>query len=129
MLLCYLAHNGKKSTTEISQKWDFYEKKILVTFYCCFFRFFFKNCQKVKVTNLTKNCQNYQNFLETCFLRSLDTIWQIFHHSIIFMSFCDMENRGHKIEIWGKKKFFNHTFYCWKIWEITVVDFFPFWAK
>ena len=74
MLLCYLAQNGKKSTTEISQKWDFYEKKILVTFYCCFFRFVFKNCQKVKVTNLTKNGQNYQIFLETCFLRSLDTI-------------------------------------------------------
>ena len=51
-----------------------FEKNILVTFYCCFFRFFSKNCQKVKVTNLTKNGQNYQSLLETCVLRSLDTI-------------------------------------------------------
>jgi hypothetical protein len=50
-------------------------KKILVTFYCCFFRFFSINCQKVKVTNLTTNGQNYQILLETCFLSSLDTIW------------------------------------------------------
>ena len=76
-------------------------KKFLVTFYCCFFRFFSKNCQKVKVTNLTKNDQNYQILLETCFLISLDTIWWIFYHSIINMSFCDMRNREHKIEIWA----------------------------
>ena len=74
MLLCYLAQNGKESTTEIFQKWDFYEKKFWSLFTAVFFDFFPKNCQKVKVTNLTKNDQNYQILLETCFLRSLDTI-------------------------------------------------------
>ena len=78
MLLCYLAQNGKKFTTEISPKWDFYKKQILVTFYCCFFRFFSKNCQKVKVTNLTKNGQNYQIMLETCFLN-----FEVFRHHLI----------------------------------------------
>ena len=53
---------------------DFLEKQILVTFYCCFVLFFSKNCQKVKVTYLTKNGQNYQIMLKTCFLRSLETI-------------------------------------------------------
>ena len=43
----------------------FFEKNNLVTFYCCFFRFFPKNCQKVKGTNLTKNGQNYHILLET----------------------------------------------------------------
>ena len=96
----------------------FFMKKIWVTFYCCFFfRFFSKNCQKVKVTNLTKNGQNYQFFLEICFLSSLDTIWWIFYHGFVFMSFCDMRNRRHKIEIWAKKFFFNHTFYCWKMFS------------
>ena len=61
------------------RNWDFPKmgflwKNILVIFYCCFFRFLSKHCQKVKVTNLTKNCQNYQILFETCFLRSLDTI-------------------------------------------------------
>ena len=72
----YLAQNGKKI-----HNWDFPQmgfllKKILVTFYCCFFSMFFsKIVKKVKVTNLTKNGQNYQILLETCFLRYLDTIW------------------------------------------------------
>ena len=52
----------------------FFEKKILVTFYCCFFRFFFKNCQKGKVNCFAGNGRNHQILLETCFLRSLDTI-------------------------------------------------------
>ena len=74
MLLCYLTQNGKESTTEIFPKWDFYEKKFWSLFTAVFFDFFSKNCQKVKVTNLAKNDQNYQILLETCFLRSLDTI-------------------------------------------------------
>ena len=74
MLLCYVAQNKKESTTEISQKWDFYEKKIWLLFTAVFFRLFSKNCQKVKITNLTKNGQNYQIVLKTCFLKSLDTI-------------------------------------------------------
>ena len=87
--------------------WDFPKmgflwKTILVTFYCCFFQFFSKNCQKVKVTNLTKNDQNYQILLETCFLRSLVTIWWIFYHSIVLMSFWDMGNWVHKLKIWAK---------------------------
>ena len=72
MLLCYLAQNGKKSTTEISQKWDFNKKKFWSLFTAVFFDFFSKNCQKVKVTNLTTNGQNYQILLETCFLLSKD---------------------------------------------------------
>ena len=63
---------------EILELPDFLKKKILVTFYCCFFRFFSKNCQKVKVINLTKNGQNYQILLEKCFLRSLE----LRHHLI-----------------------------------------------
>ena len=42
-------------------------------FTAVFFDFFSKNCQKVKVTNLTTNGQNYQILLEICFLRSLDS--------------------------------------------------------
>ena len=70
MLLCYLAQNGKKSTTEISQKWDFNKKKFWSLFTAVFSDFFSKNCQKVKDTNLTKNGQNYQSLLETYFLLS-----------------------------------------------------------
>ena len=39
MLLCYLAQNGKESTTEISQKWDFYEKKFWSLFTAVLFDF------------------------------------------------------------------------------------------
>ena len=41
-------------------------------FLLLFFRLFSKNCQKVKITNLTTNDQNYQILLETCFLLSKD---------------------------------------------------------
>ena len=95
----------------------FYGKKIWVTFYCCFFRFFSKNCQKVKVTNLTKNGQNYQFFLEICFLSSLDTIWWIFYHGFVFMNFCDMRNRRHKIEIWAKNFFLTTRFIAENIFQ------------
>jgi len=46
MLLCYLAQNGKESTTEISQKWDFYEKKFWSLFTAVFFDFFPKIVKK-----------------------------------------------------------------------------------
>ena len=46
MLLCYLAQNGKKSTIEISQKWDFYKKKFLLLFTAVFFDFFLKIVKK-----------------------------------------------------------------------------------
>jgi len=45
------------------------------------------------------------------------------------MSFCDMGNRGHKIEIWVKKIFLTTRFIAEKkshFWEISVVDPFPF---
>ena len=66
-----------------------FSKKILVTFYCCFFQFFSKNGQKVKVNNFAGNCQNHQILLETCSLRSLDTVWYILCYSIGFIIFCD----------------------------------------
>ena len=46
MLLCYLAQNGNKSTTEISQKWDFYKKKFWSLFTAVFFDFFSKIVKK-----------------------------------------------------------------------------------
>ena len=42
MLLCYLAQNGKESTIEISQKWDFYEKNFWSLFTAVFSIFFQK---------------------------------------------------------------------------------------
>ena len=44
--LNYLAQNGKKSTTEISQKWDFYKKKFWSLFTAVFFDFFTKIVKK-----------------------------------------------------------------------------------
>ena len=49
-------------------------KKIFSHFLLLFFRFFSKNCQKAKVNVLAGNGRNHQILLETCFLRSLDTI-------------------------------------------------------
>ena len=46
MLLCYLAQNEKESTTDISQKWDFYEKKFCSLFTAVFFDFFPKIVKK-----------------------------------------------------------------------------------
>ena len=47
MLLCYLAQNGKESTTEIFQKWDFYEKNF-GHFLLLFFSIFFQKLSKSK---------------------------------------------------------------------------------
>jgi hypothetical protein len=63
----------------------FFSKIFLVTFYCCFFQIFFKNCQKMK----GRKGRFDKTFLKTCYLRSLDTIWYILYYIIGFMIFCD----------------------------------------
>ena len=84
----------------------FFPKTVLVTFYCCFFKFFSKfpnfskNTQKVKVNILAINTQNHQILLKTYSLMSLDIIWYILWYSIDFTIFCDMRNQG------GQKLFF-----------------------
>ena len=50
----------------------FIKKQFWSLFTAVFFDFFSKNCQKVKVTNLTTNGQNYQILLEICFLLCKD---------------------------------------------------------
>ena len=63
-------------------------KKNFEHFLLAFFRFFSKNCEKVKVTNLTKNEQNYQILLETYFLETLgiDSIKLKFGSKNVFLT-------------------------------------------
>ena len=103
MLLCYLAQNGKKSTIEISQKWDFNKKNFWSLFTAVFFDFFSKNCQKVKVTNLTKNGQNYQILLDICFLRSLDSKMHVSKNNLIILAIFGQISDLYFLTIFGKK--------------------------
>ena len=76
-----------------------------VVFYVKMFFFLTKNNGKIGVHNLAENGRFFQFLLQKCFLGSLDRIWCILDHNIIFMNFGSISNFGEKVENFPKVKF------------------------